>query len=206
MVLHRFRNASVLAQAFHQEVPFTVHPGIGYDIITNHPLFNGAVIGRNCLIAANALVTERMQVPDGGVVMAMPRAEMGQGVYTALPMILAEELDCDWSRVTFEQAPVGRAYKNSLFRNFQVTGISTSTGVAALIAAAVSIACRSEYTASISAPAARSLRVLSPSSGSTLITSAPRSASNCPAQGPASTRDRSNRREAPTRFTPRSYF
>ena len=35
-------------------------------------VLNGAVIGRNCLIAANSLVTEKMQVPDGALVMGSP--------------------------------------------------------------------------------------------------------------------------------------
>ena len=37
---------------------------------------------------------------------------MGQGVTTALPMLLAEELDADWDRVRFEFAPVDRDYFN----------------------------------------------------------------------------------------------
>src|SRR5438093_11811598 len=45
LVLHRWRNACVLANAFRQEVSFTVHPGIGYDIISNHAMVNGAAIG-----------------------------------------------------------------------------------------------------------------------------------------------------------------
>jgi hypothetical protein len=45
-VPHRWKHASILAQAFQHDVPLTVHPGIGYDIIANHPVFNGAVIGR----------------------------------------------------------------------------------------------------------------------------------------------------------------
>jgi len=36
----------LLAQAFRHNIPLTVHPGIGYDIISNHPIFNGAAIGR----------------------------------------------------------------------------------------------------------------------------------------------------------------
>ncbi len=45
-VSHRWKHASILGQAFRHNVPLTVHPGIGYDIIANHPMFNGAVIGR----------------------------------------------------------------------------------------------------------------------------------------------------------------
>src|SRR5262249_19753002 len=43
---------------------------------------------------------------DGAVVLTVDESEMGQGVCTALPMILAEELDADWSAVSYEQAPV----------------------------------------------------------------------------------------------------
>ena len=43
---HRWKQASILAAAFRRDVPITVHPGIGYDIIANHPMFNGAAIGR----------------------------------------------------------------------------------------------------------------------------------------------------------------
>jgi isoquinoline 1-oxidoreductase beta subunit len=84
---------------------------------------DGAPPAREGDLAPNAFL--RLS-PDGTVTVIIGRSEMGQGAATGLAMILAEELDCDWSRVTFEQAPLGRAYENSLFRNFQVTGISTS--------------------------------------------------------------------------------
>src|SRR5262249_20412572 len=45
-VKHPWKDTSILAQAFRHNVLFTVHPGIGYDIIANHPIFNGAAIGR----------------------------------------------------------------------------------------------------------------------------------------------------------------
>jgi isoquinoline 1-oxidoreductase beta subunit len=50
--------------------------------------------------------------PDGTVTVAVPRAEMGQGVMTALPMLLAEELDARWDDVRAEAAPVAQIYAN----------------------------------------------------------------------------------------------
>ncbi|MDH5315441.1 MAG: molybdopterin-dependent oxidoreductase [Gemmatimonadota bacterium] len=63
--------------------------------------------------------------PDGSVLVEVDRSEMGQGVSTALPMLVAEEMDADWSRVRFEFAPANQAYYNPLVRA-QVTGGSTS--------------------------------------------------------------------------------
>ena len=49
---------------------------------------------------------------DGGVVLAMPRSEMGQGVQTALAMLVAEEMNVPLSRVTLEQAGPSKIYGN----------------------------------------------------------------------------------------------
>jgi isoquinoline 1-oxidoreductase beta subunit len=49
---------------------------------------------------------------DGSVLLAMPRSEMGQGVHTALPMLVAEELDVALSRVHIEQAGADSIYGN----------------------------------------------------------------------------------------------
>ncbi|HET8748733.1 MAG TPA: molybdopterin cofactor-binding domain-containing protein [Ramlibacter sp.] len=51
-------------------------------------------------------------LPDGGVVLAMPRSEMGQGVHTALPQLAAEELDVPLSAVRLEQAGWDAIYGN----------------------------------------------------------------------------------------------
>lgn len=45
-VNHRYKQYSILNAAHESNIPLTVHPGIGYDIITNHPLFHGAALGR----------------------------------------------------------------------------------------------------------------------------------------------------------------
>ena len=49
---------------------------------------------------------------DGTVTVAVPRQEMGQGICTALPMLVAEELDADWDRVRVAQAPIDKVYVN----------------------------------------------------------------------------------------------
>lgn len=50
--------------------------------------------------------------PDNSVTIIVPSSEMGQGVFTALPMILAEELDVAWDDVIVAQAPVNEVYRN----------------------------------------------------------------------------------------------
>jgi len=62
---------------------------------------------------------------DEQVTIIVNHSEMGQGVYTALPMLLAEELDADWKRVRFEPAPVDPKYNHPVF-GMQMTGGSTS--------------------------------------------------------------------------------
>lgn len=51
---------------------------------------------------------------DGRVIVAVPQAEMGQGVYTSLPQILADELGADWRTVSVEPAPINPIYANPL--------------------------------------------------------------------------------------------
>ncbi|MCU0620390.1 MAG: xanthine dehydrogenase family protein molybdopterin-binding subunit [Gemmatimonadales bacterium] len=63
---------------------------------------------------------------DGTVRVVVDRSEMGQGVATALPMLVAEELEADWASVRFEQAPAHPAYANKLTQGTQTTGGSTA--------------------------------------------------------------------------------
>jgi hypothetical protein len=79
-VRHGWKHASILAQAYRLGVPMTVHPGIGYDIISNHPVFNGAAIGR----AAEwdfKLFAGSLQDLEGGVVLSIGSAIMGPQVF-----------------------------------------------------------------------------------------------------------------------------
>ena len=63
---------------------------------------------------------------SGRTTLVMPQVEMGQGVYTSLSMILAEELDADFSQVALEHAPASdKLYGNPLF-GIQATGNSNS--------------------------------------------------------------------------------
>jgi hypothetical protein len=79
-VHHLWKHASILAQAYLHGIPMTVHPGIGYDIISNHSVFNGAAIGR----AAEwdfKLFGGSVQDLDGGVVLSIGSAIMGPQVF-----------------------------------------------------------------------------------------------------------------------------
>jgi len=81
-------------------------------------LVGGAVIGTGLVIGVYLPYREKHSgvqhdfapnsylhiAPDGRVTVVVPRSEMGQGVLTALPMILAEELDADWSQIAIQQA------------------------------------------------------------------------------------------------------
>ncbi len=83
---------------------------------------NGAPAAPDGVFAPDAFL--RLS-PDGTVTVVIGRSEMGQGPTTGLAMLLAEELDCDWSRVGFVQGPAAKAYYNSALQA-QVTGGSTS--------------------------------------------------------------------------------
>jgi len=85
-VLHRWKHGSILASAFRHGIPATVHPGIGYDIISCHPMFNGAVIGRAAELDFK-LFAGAVDNLDGGVVLSIGSAIMA-------PQVFEKSLSC----------------------------------------------------------------------------------------------------------------
>ncbi len=85
-VEHRWKHASILSSAWRHGVPLTVHPGIGYDIISNHPIFNGAAIGRAAELDFK-LFGGSVEGLDGGVVLSVGSAIMG-------PQVFEKSLSC----------------------------------------------------------------------------------------------------------------
>ena len=64
-------------------------------------------------------------LPDETVRCILNKSEMGQGVYTSLPMIIADEMDADWTNICFQAAPAAQTYLDPVF-GMQLTGGSTS--------------------------------------------------------------------------------
>src|SRR6202011_2105823 len=64
---------------------------------------------------------------DGQIVLTMPYVEMGQGTYTSIPMLIAEELEVDLTQVRLEHAPPNeKLYGNPLLAGVQATGNSNA--------------------------------------------------------------------------------
>jgi hypothetical protein len=85
-VLHTWKQASIIGQAWRLGVPVTVHPGIGYDIISCHPMFNGAVIGRGAAEDFRRFAGA-VDGLDGGVVLSVGSAIMA-------PQVFEKSLSC----------------------------------------------------------------------------------------------------------------
>lgn len=85
-VRHAHADASILALAWRHRVPATVHPGIGYDIIANHPLFSGSALGRAGGTDFRVFGAS-LEGLDGGVVLSIGSAIMG-------PQVFEKSLSC----------------------------------------------------------------------------------------------------------------
>ena len=85
-VKHPWQETSIPAHAFRKNIPLTVHPGIGYDIISNHPMFNGAAIGRAAEMDFR-LFGRAVEGLDGGVALSIGSAIMA-------PQVFEKSLSC----------------------------------------------------------------------------------------------------------------
>jgi isoquinoline 1-oxidoreductase beta subunit len=92
------------------------------------------VPGANRLAWAQAQAAPKLPSPnafvhigsDDSITVLLAHSEMGQGIWTTLPMLLAEELDADWSKIKVEHAPASMAYAHTVF-GIQMTGGSSTT-------------------------------------------------------------------------------
>lgn len=78
---------------------------------------------QSTMLRANAWVSIRT---DGTIAIMCPTSEMGQGIFTSLPLIFAEELDADWNSVRVVQAPASQAFVNPAHFKSQGVGGSRS--------------------------------------------------------------------------------
>jgi hypothetical protein len=85
-ISHKWKATSVFYNAFAKKIPLTVHPGIGYDIISNHPMFNGAALGRAAQTDFE-IFGGAVEGLDGGVVLSVGSAVMG-------PQVFEKSLSC----------------------------------------------------------------------------------------------------------------
>ncbi len=97
-IAHAWKQASILGQAWRVGVPVTVHPGIGYDIISCHPWFDGAAVGR---AAAEdfRLFAGAVDQLDGGVVLSVGSAIMA-------PQVFEKSLSCVHNLRLQDQRPL----------------------------------------------------------------------------------------------------
>ncbi|HME44184.1 MAG TPA: xanthine dehydrogenase family protein molybdopterin-binding subunit [Syntrophorhabdales bacterium] len=66
--------------------------------------------------------------PDNIVTVIVPSSEMGQGIHTALAMLVAEELEADWSQIRVKQSPAANPYKNPLLGSQQTVASASIRG------------------------------------------------------------------------------
>ena len=138
-VPHPHKDFSLSAGACRLRLPLTVHPGIGYDIIANHPLFNGAALGRAADTDYRVFV-EGVGRLDGGVFLSVGSAVMSPQIFEKAlsiannlrrqrnrpalrPFIAVNDLapvDWDWSRG--EPSPDDPAYYLRFCKSFSRMG------------------------------------------------------------------------------------
>ncbi len=105
--------------------------GLTFGVAVASPTLQNMAIGAAEAATGSTKINNWVTVfTDGTVVIMSPAAEMGQGSLTSLPLIVAEEMDADWSKVRIVAAPPNnQVYGNPAFRYLQYTaGSATVTG------------------------------------------------------------------------------
>ena len=105
--------------------------GLTFGVAVASPGLKELVVGAAEAATGSSKINNWVTVfTDGTVVIQSPAAEMGQGSLTSLPLIVAEEMDADWSKVRIVAAPPNnQIYGNPAFRYLQYTaGSATVTG------------------------------------------------------------------------------
>src|SRR3990170_117759 len=91
----------------------------GFSLGFNIPV-GGEAAAQTAAPEVNAWVVIK---PDDTVVIRIARSEMGQGTLTGLAQLVAEELECDWSKVTTEYpTPGANLVRNRVWRDFMTAG------------------------------------------------------------------------------------
>ena len=96
--------------------------GLVLGFYLSYPKFSAPAEAADLLIDPNAFL--RIGT-DETITMVVNKSEMGQGVYTSVPMLISEELECDLRKVRVQSAPVNPVYNNPML-GAQVTGGSSS--------------------------------------------------------------------------------
>jgi isoquinoline 1-oxidoreductase beta subunit len=90
-------------------------------------LVNASSLGRKAVTGLKPTAFYTI-TPDNMVYILVPSSEMGQGVHTTLPMIIADELEADWARVKVNQAPSAKEFMNPLYKSQLTVGSASVRG------------------------------------------------------------------------------
>ena len=95
-------------------IGFNFFPTMGR---AKEPAVSGKILAPNAFLKIGS---------DNQIVILLTHVEMGQGIWTTLPMLIAEELDANWSDIKVSHSPVGEQW-NHTFWGIQITGGSSTT-------------------------------------------------------------------------------
>jgi isoquinoline 1-oxidoreductase beta subunit len=115
-------NALMITRRQFFKISAAVGGGLLLEFHIGHDVKDGLALAAIDHLAPNAWIRIDR---DGTVTIQVGSSEMGQGVLTAIPMLLADELDADWSKVRVTSAPADKAFTNPLIGS-QLTGGSTA--------------------------------------------------------------------------------